>query len=312
MGYWTTDDLGQQIFVDDDGRDVVQFGAGGSGLRQEPPATNQAPDVVLNDDGGYNPGAPPPSVIGGGMPKASGKTQSEVELEAKLQAALEALKAQQALTQRGGTAPADSPYSRLLFPGYAAEQQRVAQAIYEQMQAEQAMSSFSNAPGVDYIPTPFLLADKAQSIADTTGIPVTRVKQIGAKLLGAGMSALVMAATGGNFPLGAMAYFAIDRAMSPSGLRDVFNGTKTDVPGVVDGLTLSTLGVEIPDGLPNEIFGDFRFICFDRLSGKFWPSDEVQPLGYQGGNEYRWLCLDRVTQRVYQANLIKRPRIYLD
>jgi hypothetical protein len=88
-----------------------------------------------------------------------------------------------------------------------------------------------------------------------------------------------------------------------------FQGWMTGTP-MVDGQAVLPIGMPIPDGLPNEIFNDFRFICYDRLSQRWWPTDELKPLPYQG-DQYRWLALDRVDGKLYHANWIKKPQIFV-
>lgn len=151
--------------------------------------------------------------------------------------------------------------------------------------------------------------DFLNQLAKGVGLTDEQTSKIGKKILSTGASAATFAATG-NFPIAAMAYFAIDRAFDSAVQRAVFNGSEIEEANL-DGMPLLKYGLEIPSGLPNDVFDDYRFVCFDRVTGKFWPSDEVQPLSYQG-NDFRWLCLDRISAKVYQCNMIKRPRIYLD
>jgi len=147
----------------------------------------------------------------------------------------------------------------------------------------------------------------AEAVASRLGINVGAVQQVFSKVLSTGISGILMALTG-NFPLAAMGYFASDRMLgADTGVR--FQGWLSGA-ATVDGQPLLPMGMAIPEGLPNEIFNDFRFICFDRLSQRWWPSDEVRPLAYQG-NEYRWVCLDRVDGKMYHANWIKKPVVYV-
>lgn len=146
----------------------------------------------------------------------------------------------------------------------------------------------------------------AEQLANAMNTDVGIVTNVFKKVLSTGISGVLMALTG-NFPLAAMGYFASDRVLGqPSGVP--FSG----YPGLgtFDGVPVLPMGLSVPDGLPNEIFGDFRFVCCDLLSMKWYPTDEIRPLNYQGG-QYRWFCLDRVDGRVYQANWIKKPVIYV-
>lgn len=147
-----------------------------------------------------------------------------------------------------------------------------------------------------------------ESIANSLGIDVGLVQNVSQKVLSTGISGLLMALTG-NFPLAAMGYFASDRVMDKPQMP--FQGWMAGA-AVADGQLVLPIGMPIPEGLPNEIFNDWRFICYDRLSQKWWPTDEIQPLSYQGSaNEYRWLCMDRVDGKMYHANWIRKPRIYI-
>lgn len=147
------------------------------------------------------------------------------------------------------------------------------------------------------------------AIAQATGMNVTDVKNITQKVISTGLSGLLMAITG-NFPVAAMGYFAADRLFSSSGKAE-FNGWLAGEASF-DGVPIAPFGIEIPNGLPNEIFADFRFINYDRLSGRWFPSDEVQPLTYDSNENFRWFTLDRVDGKVYHCNWIKKPpRIFV-
>lgn len=128
------------------------------------------------------------------------------------------------------------------------------------------------------------------------------------KLIACGVSALLMGVTG-NFPVAAMGYFAADGLLDGQSQKLMYNGTLVDNFSV-GGYSLKPIGLQIP-GLPNEIFFEYRYCCFDQLSGKIYPSDEIRPLNYQGGT-FRWVCIDRMDGSMYHANFIKKPRIYLD
>lgn len=146
-------------------------------------------------------------------------------------------------------------------------------------------------------------------LARKLGLDTSTVKALGRAVAGTAASALVMGVTG-NFPLAAMAYFGVNTLLGSSG-KQQFDGVMLG-QAAVDGVAIPELNMVLPSGLPNEIFSDYRFICYDRVSLKWYPSDDVMPLNYDGGNDYRWVCLDRVTGRVFKANTIKRPRIFLD
>lgn len=150
--------------------------------------------------------------------------------------------------------------------------------------------------------------DDMKRLIQQTGIPEDRLKPVLNAVLGAGASAAIMATTK-NFPLAAMGYFATNTIMDGDNGRTVFNGiTMKDasvggVPLMVDALTL-------PDGLPNDIFSDYQYICYDRLTGKVWPSDEVKVSASSGG-AFRWLVTDRLDGKIYHCYMIKAPRIVL-
>lgn len=144
-------------------------------------------------------------------------------------------------------------------------------------------------------------------VAEIMRLDPAIIKGIFEKILATGISGILMALTG-NFPLAAMGYFATDRALgTDTGVR--FQGWLAGNASA-DGQPLLPIGMPVPEGLPNEIFNDFRFICFDRLSQRWWPSDEVRPLSYQG-DSYRWLAMDRVDGKMYHANWIKKPVVYI-
>jgi len=155
-------------------------------------------------------------------------------------------------------------------------------------------------------------------ISNYTGIPQERVSTYLNQTLAAGASALTMILAPGNFPLAASAYFATQAllprigkdATAPDGTKKVsFNGYSAE--GSIDGKPLTALGVTLPMGLPNEIFGDYRFTCYDKLTNKWYPSDEIEPIQYWGGEDYRYVCLDRVSSKIYHANKIKAVRLYV-
>lgn len=146
-------------------------------------------------------------------------------------------------------------------------------------------------------------------ISAITGLDHQLVARLGSALAGASASAVTMSAFN-NFPLAAMAYFGVNTLMD-NNRQKRFEGVELG-GAQVDGISIPQLKLTLPAGLPNSIFKDYRYICYDRVSLKWYPSDEVQPLNYDGGNDYRWLCLDRVTGDIYKSNTIKRPRIFLD
>lgn len=147
---------------------------------------------------------------------------------------------------------------------------------------------------------------------DSFAVPLVgqeRWEQIKGDVARTGASTIIMLLTG-NFPMAAMGYFASTR-LTAGAAKQLFNGTMTGA-ATIDGVPLTVAGIAIPQGLPNDIFDDFRFTCFDRLTGKWWPTDEIQPLAYQGADDqYRWVVLDRVSQKIYHANWIKKPNIYV-
>lgn len=146
-------------------------------------------------------------------------------------------------------------------------------------------------------------------VANALGVPETSVKSAITKLGAAGASGLLMGLTG-NFPVAAMGYFALDRMLDPSAGKQMFKGALMNDQSL-NGIALEKVGIDIPPALPHDIFADYRYICYDRLTNKWWPSDEVKVLSYSS-NTFRWLCLDRLDGKMYQANVIMRPRIYLD
>lgn len=147
-------------------------------------------------------------------------------------------------------------------------------------------------------------------LSEITGMPASDINRLGASIAGAGASALMFGATG-NFPLSAMAYFGVNSLTNNLTGKSSFNGM-TLGEAKVDGISIPQLKMTLPTGLPNAIFSDYRYICYDRVSLKWYPSDEISPLNYDGGNDYRWLCLDRVTGQTFKCNIVKRPRIFLD
>lgn len=146
-------------------------------------------------------------------------------------------------------------------------------------------------------------------IASKTGMDINLVNRLGKALSGAAASAVTMSTTG-NFPLAAMAYFGVNTLLGGD-RRRTFEGINLG-EAAINGIQIPKLEMTLPAGLPNSIFKDYRYICYDRVSLKWYPSDLVQPLNYDGGNDYRWICLDRVTGDIYKCNTIKRPRIFLD
>lgn len=149
---------------------------------------------------------------------------------------------------------------------------------------------------------------KAMAVKHRMGLSDFDWQKIISKLVACGVSAVLMGATG-NFPVAAMGYFAADGLLEPSTQKLMYNGTLVD-SFMIGGHALKPIGLEIP-GLPNEIFFEHRYVCFDQISGKIYPSDEIRPLNYQGGT-FRWVCIDRLDGSMFHANYIKKPRIYLD
>jgi len=153
-------------------------------------------------------------------------------------------------------------------------------------------------------------------ISEFTGLPQDKVAMYLRQTLAAGASALTMVVSGGNFPLGAAAYFATQGLLpklassgSAGGTKELFKGYTAE--GQIDGKPVSMLDVNLPMGLPHDIFGDFRFTCYDRLTGKWLPSDDIVPIQYWSNEDYRYVCLDRVTSKVYHCNNLKPARIYV-
>lgn len=175
--------------------------------------------------------------------------------------------------------------------------------------------AFINALNAGYhegmIPAGAKIGDATVSaiIASKTGMDINLVNRLGKSLAGAAASAVTMSATG-NFPLAAMAYFGVNTLLGGD-RRRTFEGINLGEASI-NGITIPKLEMTLPAGLPNSIFKDYRYICYDRVSLKWYPSDLVQPLNYDGGNDYRFICLDRVTGDIYKCNTIKRPRIFLD
>lgn len=134
-----------------------------------------------------------------------------------------------------------------------------------------------------------------------------RMIQLLGSIAGAGFSAILMA-LGASFPLAAMSYFATRGLAMPG--KEYFRGVVAG-EATVDGQPVLPLDVELPQGLPHDIFDQWRFCCYDRLSGTWWPTDYVQVLPYDSNEPYRWVCLDRVTQKIYHANWIKKPQIMI-
>jgi len=199
----------------------------------------------------------------------------------------------------GGFPQASSIYgSRLIVPRDS-DYERVMQGI------KQAGAGYTADELQSALRNPTWLAQIAQG----TGVSQEKIQQIASKILATGVSGILLAVTK-NFPLAAMGYFALDNMFSKSGKAE-FNGWMSG-EATIDGFPLMPFGVEIPEGLPNEIFADYRFICYDHLTGKWFPSDEIQPLNYSGNGGYRWMCLDRVEGKVYRCNYIKKPlRIFV-
>lgn len=156
-------------------------------------------------------------------------------------------------------------------------------------------------------------------LVEQTGLLPSEVKNLLGGILGAGASALTMVLSGGNFPLGAMAYFAgqgatkiaLNRSSDnplPS-QKALFEGISGE--GSIDGAYINSLDVTLPAGLPHEIFGGYRFVCYDKIQKAWLPSDTIYPIQYWSDEPYRYLCLDRVKQRVYHADSILKPKIYI-
>lgn len=146
------------------------------------------------------------------------------------------------------------------------------------------------------------------AVAKDLSLDRETVANVVRKVISTGTSAALFGLTG-NFPVAAMGYFAMDRILLPEG-KKLYDGSMVR-EAQWNGVPLRPVAVKIPDGLPNEIFYGYRFICYDRVSGKVYPSDQIQVLNYEGG-AWRWFCLDRLDGNTYHANLIKKPRIYLD
>jgi hypothetical protein len=158
-------------------------------------------------------------------------------------------------------------------------------------------------------------------IISRTGLSPAEVRGYLSQILGAGASALTMIVSGGNFPLGAMAYFGGQAATK------ILLGEKSSNPntptkklfegyqgvGYIDGQEIQSLDLALPSGLPNDIFGGYRYICCDKLAypPKWIPSDQISVINYWSDEPYRYVCLDRVTSKIYHANSIYQPKIYI-
>jgi len=152
-------------------------------------------------------------------------------------------------------------------------------------------------------------------LAEKTGVEEAKVSQYLNQTLAAGASALTMVLSGGNFPLGAAAYFGT-QALLPKAGSSSANGTKAlftgyEAEGSIDGQALEAYRVQLPYGLPHDIFGAYRFVCYDHLTGKWFPSDEITPLQYWSAENYRYTVLDRVTSKVYHCDYVKPVRLYV-
>jgi len=131
-------------------------------------------------------------------------------------------------------------------------------------------------------------------------------------MLAAGASAAVFAITK-SFPLGAAAYFGVQSLLQPSGVRELFAGFEGGEGSTWDGHTIDGPSMDLPEGIPNQIFAEYRFVCYDRLTQRWFPSDEIRPLAWDSSEDtWRWFCLDRQTGKVYHANKIRKARIWLD
>lgn len=93
----------------------------------------------------------------------------------------------------------------------------------------------------------------------------------------------------------------------PSGLVGVTGA----LPVTGGGYNSSVAGALFSGDFPNEIFGNFQFICLDTLTGNFFPSDEIRPINYDGGQPVRWLCYDKLTNKMYKATQIRKATIYV-
>jgi len=152
-------------------------------------------------------------------------------------------------------------------------------------------------------------------LAEATGQPESKVEGYLRMTLASGASALTMVLSGGNFPLGAAAYFATQALLpkattsSAGQTKQLFKGYQAE--GTIDGQPVTALDVSLPMGLPHDIFGQYRFVVYDRLSDRWVPADEIEPLNYWSGENYRYVCLDRVTSKIYHSDKIKAVRLYV-
>jgi len=146
-----------------------------------------------------------------------------------------------------------------------------------------------------------------QRLASQTGVAPEILDRVLGAVAGAGVSAAIMGATG-NFPLGAMGYFATNTILNDDS-KALFNGVSLKA-ATYDGVPVIAPTVSIPRELPNDIFANYQYICYDRVTGKVWPSDEVKVIP-NVGNPFRWFVQDRLDGQYYHCYAIKAPRIYL-
>jgi len=152
-------------------------------------------------------------------------------------------------------------------------------------------------------------------LAASTGQSEQQVATMLRMTLAAGASALTMVLSGGNFPLGAAVYYGMQGTIpklttsSDGGKKELFKGYQAE--GQIDGQPMTALDINLPLGLPHDIFGDYRFVVYDRLTGRWMPADEIEPISYWGPENYRYICLDRVTSKIYHADKIRAVRLYV-
>jgi len=156
-------------------------------------------------------------------------------------------------------------------------------------------------------------------LSQMTGLPESKVASYLRSTVASGASALTMALSGGNFPLGAAVYFGtqalmpnlIDRQKDEAGNPKKIEFKGYSAEGSIEGHPLVSTEIKLPYGLPHDIFGPYRFTCYDHLTGKWMPSDEIEPIQYWSNDPYRYTCLDRINSKIYHADKIKAVRLYV-
>jgi len=199
--------------------------------------------------------------------------------------------------------------------GYRAPQQLTMQVSNERSRLEAALRYGLNEGELDIEDVKKESPTVIGWLADVLGMEDSKAQYLLRSTLSAGASALTMVLTGGNFPLGAAAYFGT-QALLPIATENKDPAVKKQFKGysavgAIDGNQLTAIDMQLPMGLPHDIFGDYRFVVYDHLTGKWFPSDEIEPVNYWSNEQYRYTCLDRVTSKVYHSNKIKAVRLYI-